>query len=215
LRLGSNIVTEEIGTQKVRAWLYRIDGSGFDREVADRVIAEMKALGSKRLFPHLREILTDSDSQVRCLALLAICHIDPTAGIDLLLPMLDDPDVVVRWHVCGLLHDIRDRRAIEPLIRIMKSDPDPQVRNTAAYALGGIGDPVAIPALIQTLDNDHQVDELGYTASSCAATALDNIIGTNHTRIKLPGGFCTMAPGKPDLDLLKAQAMEVYRNRPS
>ncbi len=59
--------------------------------------------------------------------------------------------------------------ALEPLVRLMKTDPDPQVRNTAAYALGGIGDIRAIPALIETLDNDHEFDEMGHSASSCAA----------------------------------------------
>ena len=97
----------------------------------------------------------------------------------------------------------------------MQTDPDPTVRNTAAYALGGIGDPSAIPALIKTLDEDHEFDELGYSASWCAATALDDIIKTNHTRIKLSDNLCTMTRTKPDLVLLKAQALEFYRKQQS
>ena len=86
------------------------------------------------------------------------------------------------------------------------------VRNTAAYALGGIGDPVAIPALIETLDNDHERDELGYSASGCVATALDNILKTNHTRIKFADSLCTMQPDPVDFEFLKAEAMGLYRN---
>ncbi|MBW3600898.1 MAG: hypothetical protein KY475_26980, partial [Planctomycetes bacterium] len=56
-----------------------------------------------------------------------------------------------------------------------------------------------------------EVDELGHTASWSAAMALDNIVKTNHTRIKLSDGLCTMRPGKPDLVALKAQATELYR----
>ncbi len=65
---------------------------------------------------------------------------------------------------------------------------------------------------IETLDNDHEPDELGHSASGCAATALDNILKTNHTRIKYADGLCTMQPWRLDLDLLKTEAMELYRN---
>ncbi len=65
------------------------------------------------------------------------------------------------------------------------------VRNTAAYTLGGIGDPVAIPPLIDTMDNDHEQDELGHPAGGCAATALDNLLKTNYTRLKFADGLCT------------------------
>lgn len=116
------------------------------------MIAKMRSIGSERLFPILGGFLSDPDSEFRCLVSEAIIHIDPQAGVSLLLPLLDDPEWVVRVQICGLMHDIGDKRAVQPLIHIMKTDPDPMVRNTAAYALGGIGDPIPIPALIETLD---------------------------------------------------------------
>lgn len=206
-------MNEEIQPSEVRDWLARLRGPGFNQNRRDETVAKMRKLGAERLFPYLRDILNDPDAEFRCLASLGIVYTDPKAGMDLLLPLLDDPDVVVRWHTCGLMHDIGDQRAVEPLIQRMKTDRDPQVRNTAAYALGGVGDPSAIPALIETLDNDHEFDELGHSASSCAATSLDDIIKTNHTRIKVTDTLCTMSLTSPDLALLKSQAMEVYRNR--
>jgi len=95
----------------------------------------------------------------------------------------------------------------------MKSDTDAQVRGTAAYALGGIGHAAAIPALIETLEIDHEYDQLGHSPSWCAATALDDILKTNHTRVRITDRLCTMPAKAPDLDLLKAQAMEFYRNQ--
>jgi hypothetical protein len=114
-----------------------------------------------------------------------------------------------------LLHDMADPRAVERLIGIMQGDPDPQVRGTAAYALGGIGEARAIPALIKTLDEDHAFDELGHSASSSAATALDDILDPHHTRSKLSSNLCTLPGSKPDLDVLKAQAMAFYRQHGS
>ena len=203
---------DEIRPNELRDWLTQLYGSPSNPGQCDHVIAKLRSIGSGRLFPALKGFLSDPDSEFRCLAASAVFHVDPLAGVDLLLPLLDDPEIVVRWHTCGLMHDIGDKRAVQPLIQIMKTDTDPQVRNTAAYALGGIGDPIAIPALIETLDNDHEFDELGHSASSCAATSLDEILKSNHTRIKLSDNLCTMQPEPLDLDLLKAEAMEFYRS---
>ena len=198
----------EIQLIELRDLLTQLCG-GFQRD--DPAIAKLRAIGPERLFPYLRELLNDPDFELRCQAALAVFYVDPTGGIDLLLPSLNDPEWGVRVQICGLLHDIADKRAVHPLIQIMKTDPSPMVRNTAAYGLGGIGDPAAIPALIEALDNDHEPDELGHTASGCAQTALDNILKTNHTRIKFADGLCTMQPKRFDLDKLKTEAIELYR----
>lgn len=176
------------------------------------VIAELRALGPEGLFPDVHKLLDDPDSELRCKTALAIFYVNPTASIDLLVPLLSDSDWAVRVEICGLLHDLADKRAVGSLIERMTTDPNPMVRNIAAYALGGIGDPLAIPSLIETLDSDHEQDELGHSASGCAATALDNILKTNHTRVKYPDGLCTMQPRRLDLDQLKTEAMEHFRN---
>ena len=196
--------------EEIRSWLTQLRGGAAQDEA---VICSMRSFGLERLIPYLREMLGAPDPDLRCQAALAIFYVAPIDCLDLLLGLLDDVESVVRWHTCGLLHDIGDQRAIEPLIHLMKTDPDPQVRNTAAYALGGIGDARAIPALIKTMDNDHEFDELGHSASSCAATALDDIMKSNYTRVRLTGDLCTMSRKTPDLAVLKSQAMELFRNR--
>jgi HEAT repeat protein len=201
-------VDKELQLNDLRDLLSQLCG-GFQQD--DPVIAKLRAIPRERLFRYLRKLLNDPDFEMRCQAALAVFYVDPTGGVDLLLPSLNDPEWGVRVQICGLLHDIAYKRAVEPLIQIMKTDPSPMVRNTAAYALGGIADPAAIPALIETVDNDHEPDELGHTASGCAQTALDNILKTDHTRIKFADGLCTMQPKRLDLDELKAEAMELYR----
>jgi HEAT repeat protein len=196
--------------EEIRNWLTQLRGGAAQDEA---VIGSMRSFGLERLIPYLREMLGAPDPELRCQAALAIFYVAPIDGLDLLLGLFDDVESVVRWHTCGLLHDIGDQRAIEPLIYLMKTDPDRQVRNTAAYALGGIGDARAIPALIETMDNDHEFDELGHSASSCAATALDDIMKSNYTRVKLSGDLCTMSRKTPDLAVLKSLAMELFRNR--
>ena len=126
---------------------------------------------AERHFLLLVPMLAGPDPEVRCGASEAILRLDPGRGVDQVLPLLNDTDTTVRWYTSGLLHDFGDGRAVDSLIARMQEDPDPQVRGTAAYALGGIDCPKAIPALIATLRADHEWDELGHSPSSCAAGA--------------------------------------------
>ena len=180
------------------------------REQRKRLMAEMCAAGADRMFPLLSPVLTGPDSELRCAACEAAVHIDARRASELLLPLLDDPDITVRWQASGCLHDVGDERAVAPLIRVLQSDPDPQIRNTAAYALGGIGSLAAIPALLAAVESDHELDELGYSASGCAKTALDDILRTNETRIRLADGLCKMQDRPPDVERLKRLARESY-----
>jgi HEAT repeat protein len=167
---------EEIPPEALCGWLAQLQAPDVLRETRSQIISTLQSLGSVRLFPLLTRFLEDADGELRCLIAETAFRIDPTASVALLLPLLDDPEWVVRVEICGLLHDIADPCTVSPLIERLQTDPHPMVRNTAAYALGGIGSPVAIPALLHALDHDHEYDELGHSASSCAATALDNIL---------------------------------------
>jgi HEAT repeat protein len=191
---------------QVRRWLRSMNGTR-----SDPVVNEMRAIGTDTVFPLLRDKLADPEPEVRCAAILALVLLDSQRAVEVVAAMLADPDETVRWQAAGCLHDFGDERAIPMLIEVLRRDPDAMVRGTAAYALGGIGSPAAIPALLAVLGSDNEADELGYTPSGSAATALDNILGTNETRIKLSKSLCTMRPGKPDLDVLRHLATERYQ----
>ena len=193
-------------------WLARLSGPGFKGfEDRNQAVAEMRAEGADRLFPVLVPMLASPDPEVRCTACEAVLCVDAERAIELVLPLLEDPDVMVRWHASGCLHDFGDGRAIDPLIGVLQNDSDAQVRNTAAYALGGIACPAAIPALLTAMECDHERDIHGHSASSRAATALDDILGTNETRIKVSETLRTMRDGGPDLDRLRVLAEQRYQ----
>ena len=59
-----------------------------------------------------------------------------------------------------------DRRATESLIAVLKDDENWRVRNSAAQALGKIGDPRALRPLIAALK-----DESGYVRQSAVRAA--------------------------------------------
>jgi HEAT repeat protein len=170
----------------------------------------MQAIGTANVFPLLTQRLSDLDLDVRCAAIEALGLVDARHAVELLVPLLSDQEEVVRICACEALSTPEAAAATESLIVVLRDDTDPQVRNYAARALGHIGRRAAIPALLRAMDTDQEPDMHGHTPSHCAAAALDDMLGTNCTRIRLPSGTCTMRPGPDDIDGLRNQAMQAY-----
>jgi HEAT repeat protein len=197
--------------EKLARWLDAINRPTLgDDGCRDRAVAEMRSAGVDNLFPLLISRLAAEDPEARCDAITTLVFLDAHRAVEPVAAMLRDPDTTVRWHASGCLHDFGDERAVAALCDVLKRDPDPQVRGTAAYALGGIGSPSAIPSLLAALGSDKEYDIHGHSPSSCSATALDDILGTQETRIKLGDGLCRMAPVKPDLDRLRRLAVQLF-----
>jgi HEAT repeat protein len=68
-----------------------------------------------------------------------------------LLLVLDDPDWGTRQRAGIVLGAMGDRRALEPLTRMLLEDDTQQVRALAALSLGDLGDPRAAKALVSVL----------------------------------------------------------------
>jgi HEAT repeat protein len=91
-------------------------------------------------------------------------------GVDMLLPLLDDPEVqsTVPWS----LGEIGDKRAIPPLIAALDND-DPSNRVLVIYALEALHAKEAVPRLL-TLVNDNRRSRFGalVTVSEAAKAAI-------------------------------------------
>lgn len=194
----------------VDRWLRLMSGPKSEGpEACQAAVREMQALGADAVFPMLEARLSDLDPNVHCNAIEALARVDLGRAVDRLIPLLSRPEWYIRITVCDALSSPAASAATEPLMAVLECDPDPQVRGYAARALGLIGCRSAIPALLKAMD-DHEVDILGYTPSHCAAMALDDMMETHYTRIRLSPNLCTMRPGPPDLDGLRAQALHEY-----
>jgi HEAT repeat protein len=198
--------------EQLTRWLDAISRPTYgDKGCRERAVAEMRAAGVDNVFPLLADRLRAADVQTRCDAITGLVFLDARRAVEPVAAMLGDPDTTVRRHACGCLHDFGDERAVPGLCEVLRRDSDPQVRGTAAYALGGIGSPAAIPSLLAALGSDKEYDIHGHSPSSCAAAALDDILGTHETRIRLDDGLCRMTGREPDLDLLRRLAEELFR----
>jgi hypothetical protein len=126
------------------------------------------------------------------------------------LPLLKDPEEIVQLSACEGLGQFGHERAVAPLIAVLQGDEDAQVRGSAARVLGRISGPAVIPTLLAAMVTDHVTDMHGHSPSWCAAMALDDILGTNETRIRISDTSYKIRTGEPDLVRLRRVAEERY-----
>jgi HEAT repeat protein len=120
------------------------------RAHAARALGGMRP-SSKEALPALLRLLRDQNKDVRRHVLEAIAHVEPTArtAIPAVIDVLaSDAEPTNRCWAAGTLAslDKRGTEAIPALVRALR-DKDPDVRATAAGAIGGFG-PIARAAIV-------------------------------------------------------------------
>ncbi len=127
---------------------------------------------SETLATALRQGATGSpDAYVRWKAVWGLGALP--GQMDVLVSLVDDPDVDVRRELAHALAAQRDPAAVAPL-GVLLQDPNNFLRAEAARGLGDLGDPSAIPVLRRAVD-----DPAGQVAVA-AAMALQRLGDTVH-----------------------------------
>jgi len=116
--------------------------------VARSAARELGKMRNERAIPPLVALLGDPEvSQAAAEALLAF---GPSA-VGPLLEVLKSGNGDARARAVFVLGELRDKRAVEPLIEVMQTDDVYAVRTSAATALGQIKDARAVWVLVATL----------------------------------------------------------------
>jgi HEAT repeat protein len=102
---------------------------------------------------HLLAALEDQSSEVRQAAALAFCHRPDSQATPALLRALSDPDTMVA-SMAGKALALLNSDAIPALTAALESERNPAARREIVRALAEIGDPAALPALMQALESD-------------------------------------------------------------
>ena len=150
--------------------------------VRQNAASALEGLGDPRAIEPLRSLLVGDDPTTRYQAISALVRLGDTRA-ERLLAMLDteyDP------RIANALAYLRERRAVEPLIAHLTAAverlrggggaPRDVGHHHAAGALGAIGDPRAVPVLIDMLEHDPSVASYGaWSAGEIAASALARI----------------------------------------
>jgi HEAT repeat protein len=145
-----------------------------DGAVKSAVAEALGKLGDPKAVPALIKLFRDSSKTVRETAGTALVAIGEPS-VDVLIESLKDKDFVVRCHAAralgGMTTDyqigrswVQTPRVVDALIATLK-DPDRAVREDATIALGMIGDPRAIDALVEAMKDGavkrHAIMSLG------------------------------------------------------
>lgn len=158
-----------------------------DPEIRENAAITLGKIKDERAIDPLIKLLTDEEWEVESAATSALVEIGEPAVEPLVFILQDKSgDVFLRMKVIAVLAGIKDERAIQPMIRVLKEEPelqadlgyhlglmdepavepliqllgddDPEVRVRAAEALGRLGDGRAIGALTDALsDKDETV----------------------------------------------------------
>jgi HEAT repeat protein len=135
-----------IGNDKAIDLLIQALGRGDG--VARSAARELGKLKAERALPVLTRMLGEGDvSQAAADALLGY----GPAAVGPLMNVLKDGTGAARQTAAEALGELRDERAVEPLIQVMQTDDVYAVRTAAATALGNLKAARAVWVLVQTL----------------------------------------------------------------
>lgn len=137
------------------------------RKDVQRLLSE---IGSRAL-PVLVDSLQGNDVAVRATAIRLIGDLRQVNATVALANLIDNPADSLRVQAIMRVAQLGDSRAAPPLIRLLK-DSDPNLREIAIWALGGVGGDAAQTALIDVLQGGQSWRE-----QSLAAVGLGRIGG--------------------------------------
>ncbi len=108
-------------------------------------------IGSARAIPFLVELLTYNFPAIQKLAAKAILCIGDHA-VDPLIQALYTKNMILISHSALLLGQLRDKKAVPPLVSILEKADYKEIRISIITALGQIGDKAAVPSLLSVLE---------------------------------------------------------------
>lgn len=120
-------------------------------DVRDAAVEALGEMGTREAVDALLRELEDPTSDVRLHVIRAL-HNQPSAWCyDAVVPHLNDTDKAICRETARTLGAYGDARAVEPLVAVLRSTDDDSLRLTICDALGKLGDPTAIYAIVPFL----------------------------------------------------------------
>jgi HEAT repeat protein len=110
----------------------------------------VKMKESSKKVSSLLKALKSKNRKVREKAAVDLVHFkfNEQEAVESLIGALDDEAIDTRYAIIIALGNLRDKRACEPLIHILQTSEDKDIQNSAAFALGKIGDRCALEPLL-------------------------------------------------------------------
>src|SRR5688572_8777442 len=119
--------------------------------VGDKVVSNLVDRGEESVSALANLLATSVNAYARLRAVFALYRINSSESIAAVRKGLNDKDLQVRIATARVLSLAKDKGSVDQLIQMLQNDK-PAGRRQAATALGQIGDPRVIPALLTASD---------------------------------------------------------------
>jgi HEAT repeat protein len=169
LKVGGAVIGQEGGRELV----------GKNEEVARRTaVLDALARGGSRSLSALVSALRSTDDDVAMYAATALGDARDAAAVPHLIRLVQHPDLNVAQAAIDALGKLRAQSAAAPIEAMLEADP--WLRFAAAHALGEIGHPGSVHALMRAANDpaisELAVEALGKIATVPAATVLAELL---------------------------------------
>ncbi|MFW9923625.1 MAG: HEAT repeat domain-containing protein [Candidatus Thorarchaeota archaeon] len=142
-----------------------------DKKALHREISSLGLEGDENAIKLLITILNEGDDvEIKSYATQALVKIGGRDVVAQLIKSLRNENWVTRMKAAEALGEIKNKKAVNPLIKLLRTDPQPSVREWAAIALGNIGSRKATKSLIYCMLQNENME-----VRMEAATALGKI----------------------------------------
>ena len=142
----------------------------FSGEARAAMAHALGQIGRSDVAAPLTQALSDKDPLVKAASLQALRDVDGFHDGMVAVPLVSDPDMIVRGEAATTIGMLHTQSAASALVKALTSDPEVLVRKKAAWSLGAIAAPVSVagPALqtAATSDSDPFVRSLAQVAIS-------------------------------------------------
>ncbi len=190
----------KVDTARTVLWLLRSRDVNVRRIAVE--VARQSAERASALWPKLLGMLRDEDWWVRERVMDALVEIAGEQLTRYLVGMLEDPSDVVRRFAIGALCKVKDPKALGALVRCAMNDTDWWVRELAVQAAAELGDPRAVPYVIDIMG---RVPEM-----RCACI---DALRTLKARDALPHVASLLIDNDPDVRLAAVRAVGDFDHR--
>jgi hypothetical protein len=154
-RHDRQVIEEKEWRKRLQVWRNSVVRG---RNDAAEALTQLRAVDSPQAIAGLSEMLADPEepNQLKLLYIDVLSKFNHASAVAALLErVMKDPALEVRERGIDATKVHGSRQAVAVLSRLLK-DKDNQLVNQAAWALGRLGDPSAIPALIDAVVTKHR-----------------------------------------------------------
>lgn len=178
LRVASCVLLGRLGNRKAAPTLAQVFRQTSEKEVFWEAAKALVILKAENLHEVLVPVLSSGDVEKTCAAAWMVGMTHAKEAIPQLKDIVSDEtlDVNVRSHAMEALALLGAKETVPGIIDLLKND-SAEIRFWAAYALGQLGDPRALPSL-KMLINDVGISARGHgSVGEEAKNAIENIQG--------------------------------------